>query len=87
LPSATIALRSGHRRERASHPLKHGPTQGDSMTATQTDRLPSGTAIVVAGCIILALAAGLRQMSGVFLQPVTLDLDIGRQSFGLAIEI
>jgi hypothetical protein len=57
------------------------------MTATQTDRLPSGTAIVVAGCIILALAAGLRQMLGVFLQRVTLDLDIGRQSFGLAIGI
>jgi hypothetical protein len=45
----------------------------------------AGLATVIAGCTILALAAGLRQTSGVFLQPVTMDLNLSRQSFGLAV--
>jgi predicted MFS family arabinose efflux permease len=47
----------------------------------------AGLATVIAGCTILALAAGLRQTSGVFLQPVTMDLNLSRQSFGLAVGI
>lgn len=57
------------------------------MTSMSTSRPSAGIAIVVAGCFILAVAAGLRQMSGVFLLPITGDLDIGRQSFGLAIGV
>jgi predicted MFS family arabinose efflux permease len=59
------------------------------MTNAGTDSSAKyvGLATVIAGCTILALAAGLRQTSGVFLQPVTMDLNLSRQSFGLAVGV
>ncbi|MGZ0189667.1 MAG: MFS transporter [Alphaproteobacteria bacterium] len=43
--------------------------------------------MIVCGVIIVLIAGGLRQSFGVFLKPITLDLDIGRQVFGSAIAI
>jgi MFS family permease len=43
--------------------------------------------MIACGVIIVLIAGGLRQSFGVFLKPITLDLDIGRQVFGSAIAI
>lgn len=41
--------------------------------------------MLIFGVAIVLVTGGLRQSFGVFLRPVTLDLDIGRQTFGLII--
>ena len=41
--------------------------------------------MVACGVIVVMIGGGLRQAFGVFLRPVALDLDIGRQFFGLVI--
>ncbi len=41
--------------------------------------------IVICGVVIVMIGGGLRQSFGVFLRPVALDLEIGRQLFGLVI--
>lgn len=43
--------------------------------------------IVVAAASIAAIAMGLRQVMGLYMKPITMDLGIGRQSFSLAIAI
>lgn len=43
--------------------------------------------IVAAGGLIVALSMGIRQAFGLFLQPVTDDLDLSREAFGLAIAL
>lgn len=46
-------------------------------------------ALTVIGCgaLIVTLAMGIRQSFGIFLQPVSLDLDLGRQVFAFAIAV
>jgi predicted MFS family arabinose efflux permease len=41
--------------------------------------------IVICGVVIVMIGGGLRQSFGVFLRPVAIDLEIGRQLFGLVI--
>jgi predicted MFS family arabinose efflux permease len=43
--------------------------------------------VVVAGGLMVLLSMGIRQSFGVFLQPITGDLGIGRESFSLAVAI
>jgi MFS family permease len=43
--------------------------------------------MVASGVAIVLVAGGLRQSFGIFLAPVTLDLDIGRQVFGLVMAV
>lgn len=43
--------------------------------------------MVVAGAVVVTLSMGVRQAFGLFLTPLGLDLNIGRESFGLAIAI
>ncbi|MCB9948370.1 MAG: MFS transporter [Rhodospirillaceae bacterium] len=43
--------------------------------------------VLVSGVLVLVLAMGVRQSFGVFLTPITMDLETGRQAFGLAIAI
>jgi predicted MFS family arabinose efflux permease len=43
--------------------------------------------ILICSSVLITLAAGVRQSFGLFLPPVTLDLQIGREVFGLAIAI
>ncbi|MBK8208596.1 MAG: MFS transporter [Rhodospirillales bacterium] len=47
----------------------------------------SGTAkvVIVSGILCLIVAMGIRQSFGIFLAPIAVDLDVGRQVFGLAI--
>ena len=40
---------------------------------------------IACGVVIVLFAGGLRQSFGVFLSPVSLDLEIGRQIYGLVI--
>jgi predicted MFS family arabinose efflux permease len=40
---------------------------------------------MITGVICLILAMGIRQSFGIFLAPIAMDLDVGRQVFGLAI--
>src|SRR3546814_636217 len=49
----------------------------------------SGTArlVIGVGAICLILTMGIRQSFGIFLAPLSIDLDIGRQAFGLAIAV
>ena len=42
---------------------------------------------IVCGGAIIALAMGVRQTFGIFLRPISMDLEIGRQSFGLAMAV
>ena len=43
--------------------------------------------IVLAAASIAAIAMGLRQVMGLYMKPITMELGIGRQSFSLAIAI
>jgi hypothetical protein len=43
--------------------------------------------VVLAAATAAAIAMGLRQVMGLYLRPVTDDLGIGREAFGLAIAI
>jgi MFS family permease len=43
--------------------------------------------MVASGVAVVLVAGGLRQSFGIFLAPVTLDLDIGRQVFGLVMAV
>lgn len=43
--------------------------------------------VLGAGTLILILAMGIRQSFGIFLTPVSMDLETGRQVFGLAIAL
>jgi predicted MFS family arabinose efflux permease len=49
----------------------------------------SGTArlVIAVGIVCLILTMGIRQSFGIFLTPLSIDLDIGRQAFGLAIAV
>lgn len=50
--------------------------------------MPGGTRLVlIAGVACLILAMGIRQSFGVFLSPIAIDLEVGRQVFGLAIAV
>jgi MFS family permease len=52
------------------------------------ERLPRPALVVlICGAAIVSLTLGIRQSFGVFLMPVTVDLEVGRQVFGLAIAI
>lgn len=42
---------------------------------------------VICAALIVTVAMGVRQAFGLFLRPVSMDLDIGRQTFGMAIAI
>lgn len=41
--------------------------------------------VIAAGILCLIIAMGIRQSFGIFLSPIAVDLDVGRQIFGLAI--
>lgn len=43
--------------------------------------------VVACGAAIVTLSMGVRQASGLFLQPIQLDLGIGREAFGLAVAV
>ena len=43
--------------------------------------------VVVCGAVIVTLTMGARQSFGLFLRPIAMDIDIGREVFGLAIAI
>lgn len=43
--------------------------------------------VMIAGVACLILAMGIRQAFGIFLAPIAMDLDVGRQVFGLAIAV
>ncbi|HEV7369269.1 MFS transporter [Arenibaculum sp.] len=43
--------------------------------------------VIAAGVASLILAMGIRQSFGIFLTPIAVDLEIGRQAFGLAIAV
>jgi predicted MFS family arabinose efflux permease len=49
----------------------------------------SGTArlVIAVGIVCLIVTMGIRQSFGIFLTPLAIDLDIGRQAFGLAIAV
>jgi len=43
--------------------------------------------VMITGIICLILAMGIRQSFGIFLAPIAMDLEVGRQVFGLAIAL
>ncbi|MBC7780551.1 MAG: MFS transporter [Proteobacteria bacterium] len=43
--------------------------------------------VLICGAIVITLGMGIRQSFGIFLKPVTADLEVGRQVFGLAIAL
>jgi predicted MFS family arabinose efflux permease len=43
--------------------------------------------VLVSGTMCLILAMGIRQSFGIFLTPIAMDLEVGRQVFGLAIAV
>lgn len=55
-------------------------------TRTSPARLPTWAIILSAG-VIVAMAMGLRQVMGLYLKPMTTELDIGREPFSNAMAI
>jgi len=56
------------------------------MTQSSTARFPSWAIVLTAG-IIVGMAMGLRQVMGLYLKPMTTELDIGREPFSNAMAI
>ena len=48
---------------------------------------PTALRVLAAGVAVLVLAMGVRQSFGIFQTPIAMDLEVGRQVFGLAIAI
>jgi MFS family permease len=48
---------------------------------------PNWRLIVASASLVIALSMGLRQVSGLFLVPVSQDIGIGRETFGLVIAV
>ncbi|HYE42506.1 MAG TPA: MFS transporter, partial [Caulobacteraceae bacterium] len=42
---------------------------------------------IICAALIVTVAMGVRQAFGLFMRPVSMDLDVGRQTFGMAIAI
>ena len=57
------------------------------MTTTARADWRTPTAVLICGGMILTLALGLRHGFGLFLQPMTSDLNWGRESFALALAV
>lgn len=57
------------------------------MTTARDKTDASWWLVVLAAAGIAAIAMGLRQVMGLYLKPISMDLGIGRQSFSLAIAI
>src|SRR5690606_27918110 len=55
-------------------------------TSTSAGRFPSWAIVLTAG-IIVGMAMGLRQVMGLYLKPMTTELDIGREPFSNAMAI
>lgn len=55
-------------------------------TESSTGRLPTWAIILTAG-LIVGMAMGLRQVMGLYLKPMTTELDIGREPFSNAMAI
>lgn len=49
--------------------------------------MKGGGLVMAAGVACLILAMGIRQSFGIFLTPVSMDLEVGRQAFGFAIAV
>ncbi len=59
-----------------------------NQTVAKKSPLQAGAlTVLVCGAIVITLGMGVRQSFGIFLKPVTADLEIGRQVFGLAIAL
>lgn len=43
--------------------------------------------VVACGAVIVAISMGVRQAFGVFLMPISTDLQLGREAFGLALAL
>lgn len=56
------------------------------MTQSSTARFPSWAIVLTAG-IIVGMAMGLRQVMGLYLKPMTTELEIGREPFSNAMAI
>ena len=58
------------------------------LSASPAPALPRRVWIMIAaGAAIVTLAMGVRQSFGLFLTPLSLDLEIGRQAFGLTLAV
>lgn len=63
---------------------KSGPQQEN---AARADIWRTPAIIILAGSVVLAMNMGLRQTFGLFIEPMTLDLDISRGNFSLSIAV
>jgi predicted MFS family arabinose efflux permease len=48
---------------------------------------PSWLVVVISGALVIALSMGVRQVSGLFLRPVAIDLGLSREAFGIAVAL
>lgn len=67
---------------------------GNTKTMTNATAVPRSRAfstaalvVIVSGAVIVSLSMGVRQAFGILMQPVALDLGIGREAFGFAIAL
>jgi len=51
------------------------------------NRAASWPVILLCGSLVIALAMGVRQVTGLFLRPVALDIGLSREAFGMAVAI
>jgi predicted MFS family arabinose efflux permease len=59
----------------------------DDGVTKKTSLQTGALMVLVCGAIVITLGMGIRQSFGIFLKPVTADLEVGRQVFGLAIAL
>lgn len=59
----------------------------DASAAPRPAISPAAWRAILCGALIVTVAMGVRQAFGLFMRPVSMDLDVGRQTFGMAIAI
>jgi predicted MFS family arabinose efflux permease len=59
----------------------------NETAASRTSLQAGAMMVLICGALVITLGMGIRQSFGVFLKPVTADLEVGRQVFGLAIAL
>ena len=62
-------------------PMRPGPNDwGDLMRR-------SWLSILICGSLVIAISMGVRQVSGLFLRPVAMDIGLSREAFGIAVAL
>src|SRR6266568_3014724 len=66
---------------------KHPTSAGGEGKKGSKDMRRTWPIVVIAGSLVITLSMGVRQVSGLFLRPVAIDIGLSREAFGIAVAL